>query len=313
MSKLRSISTSIWSDPFIEELFAEEKLLFIYLITNEKTNMLGIYELSVKKMSFETGIDKNKIIEILQKFEKLNKVRKIDNYILLVNFAKHQNYNPNMMKSAIDVYNDLPNSLKIKGLVLDKSNPSEAFETLLNCLAMVRKIEYEIEYEEEEENKILLGESVLIPDNFKNLKNPNLFEETQKSLNNTPKVLDITKSKLDDFKDKTVEEIFSLYTKDKKDIVLNVALWNSFAKKYSKSEVYKITGERKKKLNLRLTSEDFSMDKILESAKSQSFAMENSWFNFDFIIANETNYIKLLEKKYLSNEPKESNKGNFTI
>lgn len=122
-----------------------------------------------------------------------------------------------------------------------------------------------------------------------------------------------SKSKLDDFKDKTVEEIFSLYTKDKKDIVLNVALWNSFAKKYSKSEVYKITGERKKKLNSRLNSEDFSMDKILESAKSQSFAMENSWFNFDFIIANETNYIKLLEKKYLSNEPKESNKGNFTI
>jgi hypothetical protein len=186
---------------------------------------------------------------------------------------------------------------------------------------MVRKIEveYEYEYEEEVEEKIL-DESVLVPDNFKNPKTPSLLDETQKSLNNSSddndskcEVLNIINYKLDDFKNNTVEEIFSMYTKDKKDIVLNVALWNSFAKKYNKSEVYKITNERRKKLKSRLSNEDFLMDKILESAKSQSFAMDNNWFNFDFIIANETNYIKLLEKKYLNNEPKESHKGNFTI
>lgn len=312
MSKLRSVNTSIWTDVWFEELNSSMKLLFIYLITNEKTNMLGVYEISLKKISFETSLPIETIKKSFDFFQESNKIKYQNNRVVLLNYLKHQNYNENMKKSAIDCYNELPLDLKIEGVCTLERN-SDGFETLCNGFGMVRKIEYEIEYEEEEENKILLGESVLIPDNFKNLKNPSLFEETQKSLNNTPKVLDITKSKLDDFKDKTVEEIFSLYTKDKKDIVLNVALWNSFAKKYSKSEVYKITGERKKKLNLRLTSEDFSMDKILESAKSQSFAMENSWFNFDFIIANETNYIKLLEKKYLNNEPKESNKGNFTI
>lgn len=153
MSKLRSISTAFWSDPFIEELTAQEKLLFIYLITNEKTNMLGVYEMSVKKMSFETGIDKSKIVEILAHFEKLGKVRKVNDYIILVNFAKHQNYNPNMMKSAIDVYHNLPNFLKNSELVLDKTNPLKAFETLLKHLGMVRKIEVELEDENKGEKE----------------------------------------------------------------------------------------------------------------------------------------------------------------
>ena len=36
MSKLRSVSTAFWSDPFIEDLNPAQKLLFLYLITNEK-------------------------------------------------------------------------------------------------------------------------------------------------------------------------------------------------------------------------------------------------------------------------------------
>ena len=53
MSKLRSVNTAFWSDPWVEDLTPSEKLLYIYFITNEKTNMLGIYELSIKKISFE--------------------------------------------------------------------------------------------------------------------------------------------------------------------------------------------------------------------------------------------------------------------
>jgi len=116
-------------------------------------------------------------------------------------------------------------------------------------------------------------------------------------------------------KTKSTEEVFELYKQNKKDIVLNIALWNAFAKKYNKSEVVKITDARKKKLKLRLLSDDFSLDKILEIVKIQSFAMKNSWFGFDFIIENETNYVKILEKKYLTNEQseKEPKKGDFTI
>lgn len=153
MSKLRSVSTGFWSDPFIEDLTPSEKLLFLYLITNEKTNMLGIYEASLKKISFETGLNKDVVLNGLKAFESIGKVKYVDNYVILVNYMKHQNFNTNMKKSAIDVYNNLPNQLKNKDINVTKSNPSEGFESLLKHFGMVRKIEVEYEYEYEIETK----------------------------------------------------------------------------------------------------------------------------------------------------------------
>ena len=149
MAKLRSLSTAFWSDPFIEDLTPQQKLLFIYLVTNDKTNMLGIYESSIKKMSFETGINKNDIEKSLKEFQKKGKVKYIDNYVVLVNYMKHQNFNTNMKKSAIDTYNDLPKELKDNTLIVDKSNPLKGFERLLNHYGMVRKVEVEYELEDE--------------------------------------------------------------------------------------------------------------------------------------------------------------------
>ena len=164
MSKLRSLSTSFWSDPFIEDLTPIEKLLFIYLITNDKTNMLGIYESSVKKISFETGIDKVDVENALKGFERLKKVKYINNFVILVNYLKHQNFNTNMKKSAIEVFNNLPNCLKDKNLSLDKTNPSESFETLSNHLLTLRKIEVEVEVEveveREEEREVKVEEEI---------------------------------------------------------------------------------------------------------------------------------------------------------
>lgn len=153
MSKLRSVSTAFWSDPFIEELTPNQKLLFLYLITNEKTNMLGIYESSIKKISFETGIDEKTILKDLKHFESKGKVRYENNYVILINFMKHQNFNTNMMKSAIDVYNSLPNVLKDNSIVISKDNPLKGFETLCNHFGMVRKVEVEYKDELEDESK----------------------------------------------------------------------------------------------------------------------------------------------------------------
>ena len=151
MAKLRSVSTAFWSDPFIEDLSPDEKLLFLYLITNEKTNMLGIYEASIKKMAFETGLSLDKVKKALKEFERLSKVKYVENYVILLNFLKHQNFNPNMKKSAIDVYNSLPKVLKDSSLSISKDNPSEGFESLLKHFGMVSKVEVEVEEEVEKE------------------------------------------------------------------------------------------------------------------------------------------------------------------
>jgi len=161
MSKLRSVSTAFWSDPFIEDLTPSQKLLFLYLITNEKTNMLGIYEASSKKIAFETGIPLLSVQKDLAFLEKAGKVKHVNNFIVLINFMKHQNFNTNMKKSAIDVYNNLPKELKHSELNLSKDDYSVSFESLLNHYgmvpnhtAMVPKVEREYEYEYEREYEV---------------------------------------------------------------------------------------------------------------------------------------------------------------
>ncbi len=111
-AKLRSVNTRFWEDSFIEELSPSEKLIFIYLLTNPLTNILGIYEISIKRISYDTGINKESIKKALIDFESLSKVIFHDGFIILCNFQKNQRMNPKMLKGAIDIFNTLPNPIK---------------------------------------------------------------------------------------------------------------------------------------------------------------------------------------------------------
>lgn len=128
--------------------------------------MIGVYESSTKKMSFETGIPADQIEVILAKFENAKKIKRVGAFVVVLNFIKNQNYNPNMMKSAIDTYNNLPNVLKANDLVIGKESLSNGLERVRNGLVMVRKVEVEyevetkVEVEVETESKTEQGESI---------------------------------------------------------------------------------------------------------------------------------------------------------
>ena len=148
--KLRSVNTKFWDDPFIEELTSSEKLLFLYLLTNPLTNLLGIYEITIKRISYDTGLSQEIIRKGLERFETVKKVFFDDNYIILLNFLKNQNLNSNMKIAAKREYNNLPNSLKINYLL----NDSEWFGMVRNGSGTIREIEVEVEVEVEVEKEI---------------------------------------------------------------------------------------------------------------------------------------------------------------
>jgi len=152
MERLRSVNTNFWKDPWVESLKPEEKLLFLYLITNPHTNMLGVYEVSIKRMAADTGLTEERVSKCFEVFETHRKGLFEDNYVILPNFLKNQKMNPNMQKSAVKTFNYLPNWLKDK----ISDTPLEGFERLSKALegfGMVRKIEREIEREIEMESE----------------------------------------------------------------------------------------------------------------------------------------------------------------
>ena len=90
MAEYRTIRMAFWNDPFVEELEAGEKLLYLYLFTCPHTNNLGILEVSRRKIAFETGLNVETVNAGLQKLEKAGKIVTDATFILLTRFIRHQ-------------------------------------------------------------------------------------------------------------------------------------------------------------------------------------------------------------------------------
>jgi len=85
-------------------------------------------------------------------------------------------------------------------------------------------------------------------------------------------------------------------------------MWNDFASSSNLPKIKAITKARKDKLKKRIKEKDFDLEKIIEAIKEQSFLLgdnKRGWkVDFDWLIQNDTNYIKILERKYAGKKAK---------
>lgn len=77
-----------------------------------------------------------------------------------------------------------------------------------------------------------------------------------------------------------------------------VTAWNIFASFYKLPAVIRITETRRRKFRTRIRDQGFKFFDILNKAKSSDFIKNGSWFGFDWIMENETNYVKIIEGNY---------------
>ena len=84
MASYRQIHTKMWTDPWFIDLTTDEKLVFIYLFSNDRVNVLGIYDISPKTIAHETDIDKERVKEILNSFEATGKIIRDGTWVWVV-------------------------------------------------------------------------------------------------------------------------------------------------------------------------------------------------------------------------------------
>jgi hypothetical protein len=91
MATYRKLHTTFWTDPFVENLTQEQKLFYLYLITNTKTKQSGIYEITKKYMAYETGFSIKEITELITYFVKDGKIlySETTNEIAITNWIKY--------------------------------------------------------------------------------------------------------------------------------------------------------------------------------------------------------------------------------
>ena len=111
MSKKRYIDTKFWDDNYIINKDPIEKLLFLYLLTNTLTNIVGIYEISLRRIAFDTGIDSEMVDKILKRFEADDKIKYVNGWIAIKNFIKNQLSNPSVNKGIEMLLKEVPDYL----------------------------------------------------------------------------------------------------------------------------------------------------------------------------------------------------------
>ena len=104
MANYRQIHVSIWKDEYFLDLNSSEKLLFIYLFSNELASLSGLYKLPKRVIEFETGLKTSVINATLQKFEQAGKVFYENGIVWVLNLRR---YNRGSSKVDIRIQNDI--------------------------------------------------------------------------------------------------------------------------------------------------------------------------------------------------------------
>lgn len=93
MARYRYVYLSFWRDSKVLELFTpDEKLLFLFLLTNGNTTQTGVYKILIKEMSFMTGFTEETISIMIERFEneyKIIKYNKKTHEIAIVHWGKY--------------------------------------------------------------------------------------------------------------------------------------------------------------------------------------------------------------------------------
>jgi hypothetical protein len=160
--KTRIIHTRFWQDSFVSTLSKTDKLIFIYLLTNDRVSLTGIYELPDKYIKADLEVTQKELDGTKQKLAKNDKIYFLDGWVRIVNHDKYNSYTGEKIEIAkekeiqsvpsklmgdrpsidtsIDTSSDTPNNNKSKiinqkPIIRNKKEVIELTELLFNLVS----------------------------------------------------------------------------------------------------------------------------------------------------------------------------------
>ena len=74
MAIFRNVNMSFWTDPkVVDDYTPEDRYFMLYAMTNQYTNIIGCYEISIKQMSNDLGYTKDVVERIINRFKEIHR------------------------------------------------------------------------------------------------------------------------------------------------------------------------------------------------------------------------------------------------
>lgn len=115
---MRSVQDRFWSDGWVRKLNPLDRYLFLYLLTNDKTNWAGIYELEIGMMAYESGLDERDLERSM--LPRLSpKVIYVDGWVYIPNWVRHHHSESGTMsrqqkEGVKNAWNKIPEKIRLK-------------------------------------------------------------------------------------------------------------------------------------------------------------------------------------------------------
>ena len=69
MAKFRKVRMDFWMDPMVsEEMTPEDRYFYLYLLTNQRSTQIGIYQITKKQMAFDMGYSIESVHSLMERF-----------------------------------------------------------------------------------------------------------------------------------------------------------------------------------------------------------------------------------------------------
>lgn len=98
--KTRIVYTKIWEDEYFFSLDDKEQLAFLFLLTNDKINLIGIYELNDMNLVMWLRTTNDKIQQIKTKFQSSGKFAFYRGWVKVINYDKYNSFGGNLNQVA---------------------------------------------------------------------------------------------------------------------------------------------------------------------------------------------------------------------
>ena len=93
MAIFRNVNMSFWTDTkVVDDYTPEDKYFMLYALTNNYTNIIGCYEISIKQMSNDLGYKEDVVKNLLKRFKEIHKTIDYDfetKELLVINWSKY--------------------------------------------------------------------------------------------------------------------------------------------------------------------------------------------------------------------------------
>jgi hypothetical protein len=108
----RLVDCGAWDDPWFSDQSPDGKLLFLYLLTNRRTNSVGAYEITVRQITFETGMPSAVIERLLVEMSPKVQWWPEHSIVWVRNFYGKQNNGEKIEINARRIVAELPSEIR---------------------------------------------------------------------------------------------------------------------------------------------------------------------------------------------------------